>query len=100
MSMSSAEAQVALDSRQVMLIARALADPKRFELFEMIANAPESPTCTCVKGLLGLSAPTISHHVKDLENAGLIEVKREGKFARLHLRRDVWDAYLQRLSSI
>lgn len=47
-----------------------------------------------------LSPATVSHHLKELQMAGLVAVEREGRGMRLILRRDVWNAYLQQLGSL
>jgi ArsR family transcriptional regulator, arsenate/arsenite/antimonite-responsive transcriptional repressor len=91
---------VKLDARQVALISKALADPKRFEMLEKIGESEQAPTCSCVREWLGLAPATVSHHLKELETAGLVSVERDGKFARLTLRRDVLKAYLHRLSGL
>jgi ArsR family transcriptional regulator, arsenate/arsenite/antimonite-responsive transcriptional repressor len=90
--------EVKIDDRQFMLISKALADPKRFEMLQKISSAEEAPTCTCVADWTGLAAATISHHLKELDHAGLVNVQRAGKFAHITLRRDVWNAYLKRLA--
>lgn len=89
-----------LDDRQFESIGKALADPKRFEMLKRIAVSKEAPTCSCMCDWLGLSPATISHHHRELEAAGLVNVEREGKFARITLRRDALDAYIKRLSSL
>ena len=45
----------------------------------------------------GINSATLSHHMKELEIAGLVEVVREGRFASYILRRDVLEAFFQRL---
>lgn len=91
---------VKLDARQVALISKALADPKRFEMLEKIGESEQAPTCSCVREWLRLAPATVSHHLKELETAGLVHVERDGKFARLTLRRDVLKAYLRRLAGL
>ena len=89
-----------LNGRQLARISKALADPKRFEMLQRIAASKEAPTCSCVCDWVGLAPATVSHHLKELEGAGLVNLERNGKFAYITLRRDVWDAYVSHLSSL
>ena len=92
--------RVEIDDAQLSRIAKALADSNRFEILHRIADASETPTCSCVRDWTGLAPATVSHHLKELEDAGLIHIERSGKFAHLAFRRDVWRAYLRRLATL
>jgi ArsR family transcriptional regulator len=81
-------------------ILKALADPKRFDLLERIAKASCPLSCSEIRPALAISPATLSHHIKELERAGLIQVTREGKFHFLSLRAGVLDALLACLSSL
>ncbi len=89
-----------LDARQFAMISKALADPSRFEMLQRIAASKEAPTCSCVREWLGLAPATVSHHLKELESAGLVNVERDGKYAYISLCRNVLEAYVNRLSSL
>jgi ArsR family transcriptional regulator, arsenate/arsenite/antimonite-responsive transcriptional repressor len=89
-----------IDARQFALISKAVADPSRFEMLQKIGESKRAPTCSCIREWLKLAPATISHHLKELESAGLVQIERHGKFAYISLRRDVLKAYLNRLASI
>jgi len=81
-------------------ILKALADPRRFELLERIARAGCPLSCAQALAALPISAATLSHHVKELETAGLIAVRREGKFAYLSLRPGVLESLADGLAAL
>jgi ArsR family transcriptional regulator len=67
---------------------RALADPARVRVMNMLATSGE-PVCICeLIEPLGLTQPTVSHHMKKLLDAGLVEREQRGKWAYFSLKRD------------
>jgi ArsR family transcriptional regulator len=61
---------------------KALADPARVRLLSMIAGTEGAEACICdLTGPLGLSQPTVSHHMKQLVDAGLVTREQRGKWA-------------------
>jgi ArsR family transcriptional regulator, arsenate/arsenite/antimonite-responsive transcriptional repressor len=61
---------------------KALADPARVRLLSMIASADGAEACICdLTGQIGLSQPTVSHHMKQLVDAGLVTREQRGKWA-------------------
>jgi ArsR family transcriptional regulator, arsenate/arsenite/antimonite-responsive transcriptional repressor len=81
-------------------ILKALADPRRFEVLERIAGSGCALSCSETLASLPISAATLSHHIKELENAGLIRVQREGKFHMLSLEPGVLEALAATLQSL
>jgi ArsR family transcriptional regulator len=74
----SDEARVALAARF-----KALGDPTRVAIVNRLAGAGE--VCVCAFEDLGLSQPTISHHLRILREAGLVDVSRRGTWAYYRL---------------
>ncbi len=76
---------------------KALADPARVRLLSLIAAADEAEACICdLMGPLGLSQPTVSHHMKQLVEAGLATREQRGKWAYFQVNREA----LQRVAHL
>ncbi|MFH1156934.1 MAG: metalloregulator ArsR/SmtB family transcription factor [Pseudomonadota bacterium] len=76
-----------MDTTALAKILKALSNPNRLELYlEIVKNhqAEYETGCECfvsdIIGSLNIGAPTVSHHLKELANAGLITTQRQGKF--------------------
>jgi ArsR family transcriptional regulator, arsenate/arsenite/antimonite-responsive transcriptional repressor len=84
-----------MDTVKLAKILKALSHPKRLELYFKIAEKNEADFetgCECfvtdMINSLKLGAPTISHHIKELENAGLITTERKGKYLSAKVKKE------------
>jgi ArsR family transcriptional regulator len=67
------------DAEELAALFKALADPARLRLLSFIAAQPEGEACVCfLTEPVGLSQPTVSHHLKLLHDAGLLEREKRG----------------------
>jgi ArsR family transcriptional regulator len=69
-------------AEQLALLLRALADPTRLRLLSLVAAHADNEACVCdLTAPVGLSQPTVSHHLKVLVDAGLLTREQRGKWA-------------------
>ncbi len=70
------------EADQLAAALRVLADPARLRLLSLIQAQPDSEACVChLTEPLGLSQPTVSHHLKVLVQAGLLAREQRGSWA-------------------
>ena len=81
---------------QFELIAKALADPRRVGVLEAIADE-QCCACQHLRDQFPVSKATISHHIKELVRAGLVEARREGQYLNVLVRREALEAYAAEL---
>lgn len=69
---------------------KALGDPVRLQLMSMIASAESGEACVCdLTPAFDLSGPTISHHLRTLREAGLVDAERRGTWVYYRPRKAV-----------
>jgi len=67
------------DANALAVRLKALADPVRLQLVTYLLNQPQKEACTCdLAPLVGLSDPTVNHHLKTLAAAGIVSKERRG----------------------
>ena len=70
------------DAEQLAAALKVIADPARLRLLSLIQAQPGGEACVChLTEPLGLSQPTVSHHLKVLLDAGLVEREQRGSWA-------------------
>ncbi len=85
--------------RELMTITKALADPRRFEILQNIAGN-SCMACSDLRVQFPIAAATLSHHLKELETAGLIATERRGKFVDATFQPKAWKQYLNELKRV
>ena len=77
------------DAEQLARALKVIADPARLRLLSLIQAQPDGEACVChLTEPLGLSQPTVSHHLKVLLQAGLVEREQRGNWAYFRVREE------------
>jgi ArsR family transcriptional regulator len=88
-----------MDRSQIEKISKALADETRLRIFEAI-SATKRMTCGQIVSMRGVTPATVSHHLKILSEAGLIDCRREGQFVHSQAVPETITAYIRALARI
>lgn len=88
-----------MDHEQFQRIAKTVADPSRMAVLELIAAQTECVACSSIREKLQVTPATVSHHMSELQTAGLVHARREAKHVYYTLNRTVWDEFLSELQA-
>lgn len=73
------------------VILKAVADPNRLQLLALINSSENNESCVCdLTEPLNLTQPTVSHHLKKLTDAGLLNREKRGTWAWYQINQDAW----------
>jgi ArsR family transcriptional regulator, arsenate/arsenite/antimonite-responsive transcriptional repressor len=83
----SAGLDPALDAERIAAVAKALAEPLRVQILDVLRRSDEQ-VCQCeLIPLFGITQPLLSHHMRKLVEAGLVEVERRHRWAYYTINR-------------
>ncbi|HEY2297869.1 MAG TPA: metalloregulator ArsR/SmtB family transcription factor [Jatrophihabitans sp.] len=88
-------------AQRLAAVLKVIADPTRLRLLSIVAAHDEGEECICnLTDQVGLSQPTVSHHMKVLVDAGLLEREQRGKWAYYRLLPGTIDTLSRLVSTI
>jgi ArsR family transcriptional regulator len=87
-----------LDIKKIEKISKALGDPFRLKMMDMIKKQKSACQCTSIVETLDLAQSTISHHLKQLVDADLLIAEKDGRNASYQINKEVLGAYIKFLN--
>jgi ArsR family transcriptional regulator len=87
-----------MDIKKVEKISKALGDPFRLKMMEMVKKETEWLACSTISGCVDLSQSTVSHHMAQLVDADLLIAEKDGRNVRYKLNKPVIAEYQQYLN--
>ena len=88
------------DMKSIEKISKALGDRHRLNILQHITKKGGCAQCSEIQQIIDLAQPSISHHVKILAEAGLIEAEKEGRHFKYTLNVNVLDDYMKFLQKL
>ncbi|MFT8396738.1 ArsR/SmtB family transcription factor [Propionibacterium sp.] len=89
------------ESRDLARKLKALSDPTRLQLLQLVAAHPEGRACICdLTEPLGVTQPTVSHHMKLLAESGFVTREQQGKWAYYAIKPEALNDLGQHLASL
>ncbi len=89
-----------MNLKKVEKISKALGDSHRLKILKAIQSNQGRLECSTIVASLNLSQPSISHHIRKLVEAELIEPQKEGRFYFYSINKDVLESYTSTLKKL
>jgi ArsR family transcriptional regulator len=89
-----------LTLKQLEKIAKALGDVNRLRMLQLVARHGGSGACSAIQDCVKLAQPSVSHHIKILIEAGLLEAEKEGRHYSYRLQQPTLQAYLEEIAKL
>ena len=87
-----------MDFENTSLILKALADPRRMKIIDLLSSGS---LCACeLLSYFDITQPTLSHHMKILEKAGLVSVEKKGQWHHYELKKAAADTFLKSMTTL
>ncbi|SHH19954.1 MULTISPECIES: ArsR/SmtB family transcription factor [Chryseolinea] len=91
---------MALNWKQVEKISKALGDSNRLKILQHISKKGGCGQCSEIQDVIDLTQPSISHHIKILVEAGLIEAEKEGRHHKYNLNEQLVKEYTNAVNAL
>ncbi len=89
-----------MDNNKFEKVSKALSDASRIAILQQFKKKKSCLYCAEVQDMLDLTQPSISHHLKQLVDAGLLIPEKEGRNLKYSLNQDVLDDYIASLTDL